>query len=34
MTEKVRPTVTNIAEVPWQEPPGHYGGALSGDGAQ
>lgn len=29
MTDGARPTIINIAEVPWEEPPGHHGGALS-----
>ena len=29
MSDDRRPSVRNIAEVPWQELPGHFGGALS-----
>ena len=29
MTETYAPNVRNIAEEPWQELPGHFGGALS-----
>ena len=29
MTETYAPNVRNIAEEPWQEFPGHFGGALS-----
>jgi quercetin dioxygenase-like cupin family protein len=29
MSETPRATITNIAEVPWEEPPAHYGGAYS-----
>jgi len=29
MTETYAPSVRNIAEEPWQEFPGHFGGALS-----
>jgi hypothetical protein len=29
MAETYTPSVRNIAEEPWQEFPGHFGGALS-----
>ena len=29
MTETYAPSIRNIAEEPWQEFPGHFGGALS-----
>ena len=29
MSNEVRATIRNIAEVPWEEPPAHYGGAYS-----
>ena len=29
MTETYAPNIRNISEEPWQEFPGHYGGALS-----
>lgn len=29
MAEDRTPSIRNIAEVPWQELPGHHGGALS-----
>lgn len=29
MPSKLDTLIRNIAEVPWEEPPGHHGGALS-----
>jgi mannose-6-phosphate isomerase-like protein (cupin superfamily) len=29
MSTEPRATIQNIAEVPWEEPPAHYGGAFS-----